>query len=108
HNTVICDNVLADGIVLVSSSGTVVTKNHVVMNDSFFGGITLTEGTNNTYVGQNRVEGSGAFALDIFGFTRTNRSNTLVGNNIASFQSTFVDVFLDGTTRDKVLVGKSG
>ena len=105
HNTVICDNPFADGIALFQMDGMLITKNRVVMHNVLFGGISLYEDISNTYVGQNRVEGAGAYALDVvfFGLGKSiNQSNTFKGNNISTFQSTIADVFLDfsGTVID--------
>ena len=111
HNTVICDNQLADGITLAQIEGPVVTQNHVIMHDVFFGGISVFDQVSNAYVGQNSVEGAGAYALGIefLGFAApVDRFNSFVGNNIVSFRSTLADVFLDATAEKTVLVGNSG
>jgi hypothetical protein len=111
QNTVICDNPLADGIGVTQIDGPVVTGNHVVMHDVLYGGIGLYDQVSNANVGQNRVEGAGAYALDIYfgGWgAPVDRCNTFVGNNIAGFHSSLADVFLDTTAEETVLVGDSG
>ena len=111
RNKIVCDNPFADGILVFEVTGSVVTKNDVTMHDSFFGGITLFDVTSATVVSDNRVSGSGGFALDIFfvGLNEpVNDGNTFTGNNIARFEASIADVFLDFDTTNTVLVGRSG
>ena len=110
RNEVVCDNPNADCILLFESRGAVVTNNHLVLRGAF-DGITLLNDASDSYIGQNRVEGTGLFAIDIFQiplFEPSVRANTFVGNNIARMRSEVVDVFLDVNAQDTVLVGQSG
>jgi hypothetical protein len=112
-NRVEAENPQADGIALVGGDrqpvfGAVIEKNEVLMHDSLFGAISLYGSVTDTFVGQNRAEGTGAFALQAFTFGLPQRSNAFIGNNIARFESDIADVFLDVDTEDTVLVGFSG
>jgi hypothetical protein len=113
-NEVICENPFADGIWLAGNGVTidapVVASNHVTMQGSFFGGITLYGDVSHARVSNNRVDGDGAFALDIFALSPDDLadSNTFVGNNTSGFEAFFADLFLDAHTRDTVFVGRSG
>jgi hypothetical protein len=112
-NRVEAENPLADGIAVFGEGsqpivGAVIEKNEVLMHDSLFGAISLYDSVSDTYVGQNRAEGTGAFALQASTFGPLQSSNTFIGNNIARFESDIADVFLDFDTEDTVLVGFSG
>lgn len=112
-NRVEAENPQADGIAIVGDDsqavfGAAIEKNEVLMHDSLFEAISLYGSVTDAYVGQNRAEGTGAFALQASTFGLTQRSNTFVGNNIARFESSIADVFLDVDTEDTVLVGFSG
>lgn len=116
-NEIICENQSADGLVLRGApapgiSGAIVSKNQIVMHDSFFGALTFVGGVSDTLVGQNNIRGNGGLAIDILqSFTDPELvadSNTYVGNNITTFDSELVDVYLGPKTKHTVLVGHSG
>lgn len=119
RNIVECENPLADGIFLAGSAlldgsgieNSVVEKNRVTMHDSLFSAIALYGSVSGTYVGQNRIDGSGTLAIQVallFSAADLAESNTFVGNNIAQYESAAVDVFLDTTSRSTVITGNSG
>jgi hypothetical protein len=117
RNHFVCDNPQADGIALVGDNvgGAVnqsaVVSNQVTMHNSLFGGISLYGLASGNYVGQNQILGDGALALLVSegSFPEdTAVSNTFTGNNIALFQSSVADVFLDVNSMDNVLAGDSG
>lgn len=111
-NRVDAENPNADGIAVGGFSrpvvGAVIENNQVLMHNSLFGAISLYGNVTDTYVGQNRATGSGAFALPAFTLGLLQRSNTFVGNNITGFESDIADVFLDINTEDTVLAGFGG
>src|SRR5262249_54799563 len=112
-NFVEAENPQADGIAVggddsLPIAGAVIQKNHVLMHDSLFGAISLYGSVTDTYVGQNRAKGTGAFALQAATFGLVQSSNAFIGNNIARFESDLADVFLDFDTEDTVVVGSSG
>jgi hypothetical protein len=113
RNTVICENPSADGIVVIgglfseSTIGAVVEKNNVTMHNSLFGGISLYGRVTDAYVGENAIEGDGAFALQAFGFGPANptSANRFQGNNISHFTASVADVFFGPNTRNNVVLG---
>jgi len=111
-NRVDAENPNADGIALGGFGrpvvGAVIENNTVLMHDSLFGAISLYGDVTDTYIGQNRATGSGAFAMPAFTLGLLQKSNTFVGNNIAGFESDIADVFLDVDTEDTALVGFGG
>jgi hypothetical protein len=120
RNQVVCEHPLADGIVMIGESldspplkvrNSVIEQNQVTMHNSLFGGISLYGLASGNYVGQNQILGDGAYALQVaLGFLPEDKaiSNTFAGNNIALFQSSVADVFLDVNSMDNVLAGDSG
>ena len=115
RNTIVCENPQADGILLIGFGPEIesplIEKNQIVMQDSLFGAVTLVSfggSISNAYVGGNRISGTGAFALDTFGFPHLVQSSTFLGNDISRFDASVADVFLDALTQDTVLVGRSG
>jgi Right handed beta helix region len=115
RNTVISENPFADGIILFGgvffvsegTIGAVVEKNNVTMHNSLFGGISLYGRVTDAYVGENTIEGDGAFALQAFGFGPANptSANRFQGNNISHFTASVADVFFGPNTQDNVLLG---
>jgi hypothetical protein len=104
------------GIGLVGQRGSIdaptIERNHVSTlgtfpwaEGMFFGGNIST-----ARVANNRIDGSGAFSIDIFAFEpgQLAESNTFVGNNATQFEASIADVFLDVITQDTVVVGESG
>jgi hypothetical protein len=115
RNTVICENPFADGIIAVGgfrtggTVGAVIEKNQVTMHNSLFGGISLYDLVTGAYVGENKIEGDGAFALladEIFGDPANIASaNRFEGNDIANFTSSVADAYFGTNTQDNVYVG---
>lgn len=98
-------------------AGPVVERNKVAVRVSssdprplFADGIDLVGSVSHAYIGQNSVEGMAFSALGLYNMSGASDLgfNTLVGNEIANCNSTVADVFLDSTTHDTVLKGKSG
>ena len=98
-----------------------IEKNDVVLRPAgsiggslFDDGIDLGGLVSGAYVGQNKIEGSGSSAFGLFdvAFDHTQPTdlgfNTFVGNDIADLQSQLADIYLDHTSHDTVLKGKSG
>lgn len=116
RNTVITENPFADGIVafggLVSEPTVrpVIEKNQVTMHNSLFGGISLYDLVTGAYVGENKIEGDGAFALvanEAFGNpANLTTANRFQGNDISHFNASVADVFLGANTRDNVVLGQ--
>lgn len=124
-NTVIAPGANPDGIVLWANdqtagiNGSSVRHNHVVLDGSEYGGITLVGKGAANHFGQNRVEGSAAYALglvaDFFDAQAPATDNVFVGNKLSHFvprdsavYGTGAHVFLDAHTRSNKVVGKSG
>jgi len=112
HNTVVCENPFADGIIAAGvyfdgTVGAIIDKNHVIMHNSQFGGMSLYGLVSSGYIGENKIEGDGAFALQVFGFEpqTTASSIRLQGNDISHFTSSVADVFFSVDTQDNVLLG---
>jgi hypothetical protein len=111
-NRVICENPNADGIYLagfdVTIDAPVITKNDVTMRGSSYGAITYYGSVSHGRVSNNRIDGDGAFALDIFTVAPDDsaESNTFEGNNISHFEAGIADVFLDVHTRNTVVHGR--
>ena len=62
------------------------------------------------YVGQNSIQGKAFSALGLYNVSDSSALgfNTYVGNNTATCESIFADVFLDSTSHDNILKGRSG
>jgi hypothetical protein len=125
RNTVIADGSNPDGIYLSATdqvtgiNRSTVRYNHVVMNGSEYGAISLFgAGTFNAFVG-NRVEGSAAYALglvaDFFSPDPIAKANRFLGNQISRFTprdsavyGSGAHVFFDANTRRNRFIGWSG
>lgn len=124
-NTVLAPGRYPDGISMWATDPSIglnharVRQNHVVMDGSDFGGITLYSGGSENLFAQNVVEGSAAYALGLaspfFPAEFFSTANTIRGNHLARFtpsDSTYwgsgAHVFFDIHARDNVLVGRSG
>jgi hypothetical protein len=90
----------------------VVERNHISTTNSFpwAEGIFFGGNISTARVSNNRIDGSGAFGIDIFAFEpgQLAESNTFVGNNVTQFEASIADVFLDVITQDTVVVGEPG
>src|SRR4029450_5432442 len=94
----------------------VIEKNNVTVHPRtdlgpvFADGIDLVGTVSKAYVGQNAVTGSG-FAPPVLCHVAGDGGlgfNIFVGNQIATFEATFADVFLDTAAHDTVFKGFSG
>lgn len=125
NNTVICESPFADGIYLLGTTGefgenpvlnSVVEKNAIEMRDSMFGGITFYGAVSDCTVRNNKIRGTGAYALQIEGpfLGGPAANNTFHGNNLSHFSAVIpsfgrgdmADVFLDVHTQDTVVHGR--
>ena len=90
--------------------GAVIEKNNIAVNAGIVG-IFLAGTVNDTYVGQNKIDGTIDFsAIVLSPFTAQDElgSNTIIGNNIARVRSGVADIFLDFLVHDTVVKGSSG
>jgi hypothetical protein len=101
RNRVSCENPIADGIALYGGDdrleNSVIAANRVTMHGSFFGGITLYDNVSYTAVALNKVNGSGAYALDVpttFTPGTLQRGNVFLANDIGGFTEGVADVWL--------------
>jgi hypothetical protein len=115
RNSVMTDGAFPDGIAVtggVGDNGTVspvVSNNHVVMHNSFFGGVSIYGLVTGGLVGENNIEGDGAFALQVNEFLNPNNpaiSNTFRGNNISNFSASVANIFLGPTSISNVVLGE--
>ncbi len=109
-NTLDIANPNADGIILEgygNISGAVIRGNQVTMHDTYYGAVTMIDNVSNALVANNRIRGTAAFALDVLQFDTgvDAGSNTFQGNDLATFDATVADLYLDSSTHDTVLVG---
>lgn len=103
HNTVICTNPLADGIVVIASAaapvdGSTIFDNDVTMVGSQYGGISLYDSPAHIHVSHNTVRGDGAYALQVSFFTQGTPpavENTFEENIVDTFDAGTSDIFLD-------------
>ena len=120
RNTAVCVNGNGACIFVFGTSGffgfgpvvaPVIEHNHVTTQSEAVG-IIMAGQVLNAYIGQNRIDGHGYFALgtSAFGVGAGDdfASPTFVGNNITRFTGSFADIFLDQPTHDAVLVGLGG
>jgi hypothetical protein len=125
RNTVIAAGANPDGIILWASDQETginesrIRQNHVVLDGSDYGGITLIgRGAGNEFT-KNRVEGSAAYALglvaDFFDPEALATNNAFVNNKIghfvprdSSYYGEGATFFLDTHTRSNLVAGKSG
>jgi hypothetical protein len=115
QNTISCQSPNATGILvdggedLTGSEGTigaVVEKNNLTMHNSQFAAVALFGLVTNTLVGENKIDGGGAFALLADGIDPDLASfNRFQGNNISHFTSSVADVYFGPGSHNNVLVG---
>lgn len=125
RNTVIAKGANPDGIYLAAAdqevgiNGSLVRENHVVMDGSEFGGISLFGAGSLNFFVENRVKGSAAYALglaaDFFSPDAIATANVFLGNQISQFTprdsavyGSGAHVFFDANTRRNVFIGRSG
>ena len=75
-----------------------------------FGGISLYDHVANNMIRANRIDGDGAYALQVATFISGELadSNSFVGNNIGHFNSTKSDIFLDVNSANTIIKGHPG
>jgi len=111
HNTVKAAGDFATGILVADTthllpgakaSQIVISNNDVVTSPNSYDGI-QSDVTEGLVVSNNRVSGSGIFAIDTNGDTQC----LLHGNNVQNFNPDFVDIGLMAPTSDCTVVGGS-
>ena len=117
HNKVICENAFADGILFLgngprSADNSIVEKNKVTMHGSLYGGISMYDTSSHNVVRHNKIEGSGAAALQVARYIgipgEVAVGNAFVDNDVRHFTATLADVFLDINSVDTLLVDQDG
>lgn len=120
QNTIVCENPMADGIVVSSTylqseplpdPEIAIERNHVTMLGAWGGGISLYQGFSSAYVGKNRIDGDGSWAIGVLSgdFPEVPMTaNTFQGNNVSGFTSNIADYLLDVSTQNTVVLGKCG
>jgi hypothetical protein len=112
-NRVVCENPEADGIIVagVFSDGSVAPlaeKNQITMHNSEFGGLSIYGSVTGALLGENKIEGDSAFALQIsegVDSTQLAISNRLQGNAISRVLASIADVRLGTNTRNNEVLG---
>lgn len=116
NNTVICDNLQADGIALIASAdypvdGSSIVDNDVTMLGSLYGGVSLYDSPSHVLVANNTIHGNSAYALQIVVGVSSIPSaigNTFEDNSVADFSPGTSDVFLDINAADTILCNQPG
>lgn len=117
NNTVICENPYADGISILGlgtaplpENGAVIEKNDITMHGSLFGGISLYDQASDNLVRANKVQGDGAYALQVGTYVppATAGGNSFIGNNISGFTASVADIFLDVNSHGTIVKGNNG
>lgn len=117
-NRIIADDLLAEGIFLQGLDDPafggpieelVLGGNNVSLRGSAFGGISLLGDVSNGIAVWNRVEGDGAYAVDLLndGSTAPTR-NRFIGIDLTGFRGATSDVFLDEGSARNVVIGRLG
>jgi hypothetical protein len=110
-NTVVCVNPQADGILISASAHPASALSHIAENDvtmsgSKFAAISLVGRVSNVFVTDNRLSGSGTYAMQIAAAAgQSAEANTISGNDNSEFMSAEADVFLDVGTQGNLLSG---
>lgn len=115
RNEIRCTNPNADGIALQEivfdpyvDADTVFSKNHVVMENSLYGALTNYIGGYNAVWMQNKVEGSMAWAMAVFGddfFGTRAENNTYMANNISLAETTVCDMGFGHRANHNLMIG---
>ncbi|MEO7041663.1 MAG: right-handed parallel beta-helix repeat-containing protein [Gemmatimonadaceae bacterium] len=116
NNTVICDNIQADGISVIASTelpveGSSIVDNDVTMLGSLYGGVSLYDSPSHVLVANNTIHGNGAYALQIAVAVSPPPSaigNTFEDNSVADFSPATSDVSLDINAAETVLCNQPG
>jgi len=112
-NTVVSDNLFADGVIVggLFSAGTVapvVQGNHITMHNSLFGGLSIYGQVTGAVLGENQIDGDSAFAMQIaegFSPTQLATSNRLQGNDISHAVPSVADLYLGTNTQSNEVLG---
>jgi hypothetical protein len=122
-NTIVCESVFADGIYFLGESdafgefpllNSVIENNDIEMRGSTYGAITLYGAVSDCLVRNNKIRGTGAYALNMgLSFLGPAVNNRFHGNNISDFaaevpsaeRGDMADVFLDVHSQDTVVHG---
>ena len=102
HNSVVARGKTSFGIAILTE-GALVRNNHVVTEGPDARAIIVTG--SNTYIGRNKIEGSGAFGLLLGGGAS---GNEVDGNDFDQFKAAVVDVMVAKGANDNLLLGTSG
>jgi len=106
HNSVRTRGKTSVGI-NVGTDGALVRNNHVITEGPEAHAIRARG--SNTYIGRNRIEGSGAFGLHLVPTApMTASGNEMEGNNFEQFKAAVVDVMVDKGANGNFVVGTNG
>jgi len=106
HNSVRARGKTSSGII-VNTDGALVRNNHVVTEGQAARAISVAGSS--TYIGRNRIEGSGAFGLRLAPVApMTASDNEVDGNDFEQFKAAVVDVLLQKGANDNTVMGISG
>jgi hypothetical protein len=106
HNSVRTRGKTSVGI-NVGTDGALVRNNHVTTEGPEAHAIRARG--SNTYIGRNRIEGSGAFGLYLVPTApMTASGNEVEGNDFEQFKATVVEVMVEKGANDNLIVGTSG
>jgi hypothetical protein len=118
-NDILCENPLADGIVLAGGEqwggaidSSIIQNNAITLADTGYGGVTLIDNVSSSYIGQNRFAGAADYAVGMFpsglveNFWATD--NAIVGNNWSQLDTLTADVLLLFSPVDTLLRGNGG
>ena len=106
HNNVRARGKTSDGI-SVLTDGALVRNNHVVTEGPEAHAIRAVG--SNTYIGRNKIEGSGALGLELVPTApMTASGNEMEGNDFEQFKAAIVDVMVDKGANGNVVVGTNG
>lgn len=106
HNSIRARGKTSSGII-VNTDGALVRNNHVVTEGPEARAISVAG--SNTYIGRNRIEGSGAFGLRLAPVVpMTASDNEVDGNDFEQFKAVVVDVLLQKGANDNTVMGISG
>ena len=102
HNSVVARGKTSLGI-NVLTDGALVRNNHVIIEGQEAGAIQVAG--SGTYIGRNRIEGSGAFGLRFGGRAS---GNEVDGNDFEQFKAAIADVMMEKGANDNAVVGTNG
>jgi hypothetical protein len=109
-NDIHCENPNAAGILLQGEVAASSRIEHNVLGTvgTGFGALTVAD-TSRVLASQNRIRGSGSWALGVIAFFGADAvGNAFVGNDTSGFDAQLADVFLDFNSRGTIVVGRTG